>query len=78
MFVCVCNALRDHEVDDAVRDGCHQAEDVFSYYDCTPCCGQCVDTIAQRCGRCPKRDVCKNLSLAPQRAESYSQPQPHC
>ena len=41
MFVCVCFALNEEDVRDALEDGAETAEDVLGFYGYTINCGIC-------------------------------------
>jgi bacterioferritin-associated ferredoxin len=42
MYVCLCNALSDAQVDRAVRDGARRPRDVYAACNCRAQCGTCV------------------------------------
>lgn len=41
MYVCVCQAVSDHDIRRAVARGAHTFEDVQAQTGCTTCCGCC-------------------------------------
>ena len=41
MYVCVCQAVSDHDIRRAVARGAHSFEDVQAQTGCTTCCGCC-------------------------------------
>jgi bacterioferritin-associated ferredoxin len=45
MYICLCNALTDMQIRDAVRDGAHRPRDVYAASDCRAQCGGCTRTI---------------------------------
>jgi bacterioferritin-associated ferredoxin len=45
MYVCLCNALSDAQVDRAVRDGARRPRDVYAACGCRAQCGGCTKTI---------------------------------
>jgi len=51
MYICICNAIREREVDAAVRAGARRPADVFRSCGKSPQCGTCAcdmrDRIAQ-------------------------------
>ncbi|HAH09696.1 MAG TPA: hypothetical protein DCL54_19020 [Alphaproteobacteria bacterium] len=44
MFVCNCNGLREHAVEEAA-DHCQSVPELFKKMDCRPKCGRCVNEI---------------------------------
>ena len=47
MYVCVCNALTEKHVRQAIRSGCLQhTSDVYDCCGAKPQCGKCKDSIA--------------------------------
>jgi len=48
MFVCICRAIRDREVDAAVRAGARRPADVFRACGTSPQCGTCACDMRQR------------------------------
>lgn len=47
MFLCVCNALNDKMVRQAVADGARSCASVFGQFGCRPQCGKCIPYIRQ-------------------------------
>ena len=43
MFVCVCNAVTDHEIREHARRGVDSLEELRMRTGCADCCGQCID-----------------------------------
>ncbi|MCR9241926.1 MAG: (2Fe-2S)-binding protein [Rhodobiaceae bacterium] len=43
MYACICNALNDEKVDDALSQGATTVSDVFKHHGCSPRCGSCVN-----------------------------------
>lgn len=43
MFVCICNAIRDHELRDAAGKCCGDAESIYVALGRPPQCRQCID-----------------------------------
>ncbi|MCK9543279.1 MAG: (2Fe-2S)-binding protein [Novosphingobium sp.] len=43
MYVCICNAIRDHELEDAAKKVRGKAHDVYRALGCMPQCGQCLE-----------------------------------
>ncbi len=47
MFVCICNALRDTEIQAAAGDNVSTVAQVFERCGTRPRCGKCVPDVAQ-------------------------------
>src|SRR3546814_1844704 len=45
MYVCLCNAFTDRDVDRAIDAGAHTVGQVYKRLDAVPQCGKCKDTI---------------------------------
>ncbi|MDX1625988.1 MAG: (2Fe-2S)-binding protein [Wenzhouxiangellaceae bacterium] len=43
MFVCVCNAVTDHEIRDHAARGVETLDELRALNGCSDCCGQCAD-----------------------------------
>lgn len=50
MYVCICNAMKDKELDDAVNSGASSVSDVFKHHGSSPKCGSCVKHIRDKVG----------------------------
>lgn len=54
MYVCLCNAISDAMVEDAIDNGARAEEHVYDHHDCEEVCGRCKpmmrSMIAERCG----------------------------
>ena len=48
MYVCICRAIREREVDAAVRAGARRPSDVFRACGTRPQCGTCACDMRQR------------------------------
>ena len=48
MYVCICRAIRDREVDAAVRAGARRPVDVFRARGKSPQCGTCACDMRER------------------------------
>lgn len=42
MVVCICNAIREHQVRAVARNGCQTACQAYRALGCEPKCGQCA------------------------------------
>lgn len=47
MYVCLCNAFTDRDVDRAIDAGAHTVAQVYKRLDAIPQCGKCKDTIRE-------------------------------
>ena len=45
MFICICHALTDSDVNEASAKGARREEDVFSQFGVEPRCRRCVPCI---------------------------------
>lgn len=54
MYVCLCNAISESMVEDAIEDGARAEEAVYGHHGCEEVCGRCKPMmramIAERCG----------------------------
>lgn len=48
MYICICRAIRDREVDAAVRAGARRPVDVFRACGKSPQCGTCACDMRER------------------------------
>ncbi|WP_439816014.1 (2Fe-2S)-binding protein [Zavarzinia sp. CC-PAN008] len=58
MYTCICNALRERQVEAAISSGAQSSGEVFRALDCRPQCGRCVPEVCAKlrarrnaCGR---------------------------
>ncbi len=47
MVVCICNVIREKDVQEAARNGARSARCVFRAAGCRPKCAQCVSYITE-------------------------------
>jgi bacterioferritin-associated ferredoxin len=47
MVVCICNVIREKDVQEAARNGARSARCVFRAAGCRPKCAQCVSHITE-------------------------------
>ena len=45
MYLCVCRAVRESEVDIAIDQGCRTFKDISDQTGCSKECGQCAQTV---------------------------------
>ena len=50
MYICICQAIRDRDVDAAVRAGARRPADVFRACGKAPQCGSCACDMRRRIG----------------------------
>ena len=43
MYICLCNNLTSKKVDEALSKGVSSSRKIYSYYNCEPKCGKCID-----------------------------------
>ena len=48
MYVCICNALTDKQINAALEDGAASWSAVYAHYQCEPKCGKCIPQICER------------------------------
>ncbi len=48
MYVCICNAINERKLDDAVSSGATSVSAVFKHHGSTPRCGSCVNHIREK------------------------------
>lgn len=48
MYLCICRAIRERDVDAAVRAGARRPADVFRACGTSPQCGTCVCDLRER------------------------------
>ncbi|EJW21114.1 hypothetical protein IMCC14465_09100 [alpha proteobacterium IMCC14465] len=47
MYICVCNALTDKQVDAAITSGCRRPDDIYSQCGTKPQCGRCAERMKE-------------------------------
>ena len=45
MYVCLCNNINSDEVNKALDIGISESKKIYSYYNCKPKCGKCLEFI---------------------------------
>jgi bacterioferritin-associated ferredoxin len=63
MFVCVCRAIRERDVEAAVRAGARRPVDVFRACGKTPQCGTCACDMRQHIDQTIAREQAAQPSL---------------
>ena len=64
MYICICRAIRDSDVDAAVRAGARRPVDVFRACGKTPQCGSCACDMRQRIQQTVAQDEAAATVLA--------------
>jgi bacterioferritin-associated ferredoxin len=74
MWVCICHALTDTDIQTAETEGAKNELEVFGHYGVKPQCGRCVPTVKclMKCQN--KAPICQAIADA-QKAEK-SEPRP--
>ncbi|MCC7326711.1 MAG: (2Fe-2S)-binding protein [Burkholderiales bacterium] len=58
MYVCVCNAVTDREIRDAVKRGVRTLGDLSATLGVATCCGRCTDCAQQVLAEAVGADAC--------------------
>jgi bacterioferritin-associated ferredoxin len=45
MYICLCNNLNSKKVNYAMEKGISSTKKIYSFYNCKPKCGKCVDLM---------------------------------
>ena len=54
MYVCICHAITDRDVEAAKERGVSRMSEVFTHFGVEPSCGRCCGTIGKMIGgKCP-------------------------
>jgi bacterioferritin-associated ferredoxin len=48
MFICVCNAITDKDIEDARAKGVTTHDEVFAHFGAAPRCGRCIESMCER------------------------------
>ena len=48
MYVCVCNAINERKVDEAITAGAQSVGRIYKHHGCAPKCGKCIPLIRER------------------------------
>lgn len=48
MYACICNAINDRKVSEAMAGGASSVADIFKHHGCAPRCGACVSHMRER------------------------------
>jgi bacterioferritin-associated ferredoxin len=58
VYVCVCNAISDHEIRGAVALGARSLDDLRGMLGVATCCGRCADCATDLIGRACDEPSC--------------------
>jgi bacterioferritin-associated ferredoxin len=47
MYICICNAVTDHEIHACVRDGARTLREISDQLGVATCCGRCAHSASQ-------------------------------
>lgn len=47
MYICICNALTDKQVESAITSGCRRPDDIYSQCGTKPQCGRCAERMLE-------------------------------
>ena len=45
MYICLCNNLNSKKVNYAIERGVSSSKKIYSFYNCKPKCGKCIDLM---------------------------------
>ena len=45
MYICLCNNLTSKKVSEALQKGVSNSKNIYSYYNCKPKCGKCIEFL---------------------------------
>ena len=45
MFICICNNLTSKKVKEALKKGVCDSRSIYSFYNCAPKCGKCLEIM---------------------------------
>lgn len=48
VYICVCNALNERKVDEAIGAGARSVAGIYKCHGCTPKCGRCIPMMRER------------------------------
>ena len=58
MYVCICSAVTDHEIRNAINGGARSLDDVQSALPVAMCCGRCADAARSIVDECLQERAC--------------------
>ena len=48
MYVCLCNAINDSKIDEALAAGARSVARIYKHHSCAPKCGKCIPLLRER------------------------------
>ena len=48
MYICICNAINERKVDEAIARGAQSVSRIYKHNGCVPKCGKCVPLMRER------------------------------
>ncbi|KAF1687193.1 bacterioferritin [Pseudoxanthomonas broegbernensis] len=57
MYVCICNGVTDHQIREAVDNGCGSVAELTMRTGCGATCGSCLDMAASLVAEYQARDL---------------------
>ena len=64
MYVCICHAVTDRQLDDAIRDGARTEHDIALRCGAGSDCGSCVDRICDALRAANPDHLCELVAVA--------------
>ena len=74
MFVCICNAINERQVTEAVEAGAGSALEVYAHWGCAPQCGICFNAMGEKVLAATGANAASTgnvISIRPQDVPSY-------
>ena len=59
MYICICNAISDKDIKDAIDNGANTPGKVYKFCRCSVQCGRCVETVCKLVKNCKNNGTCK-------------------
>lgn len=63
MYVCICNAVTDRDILNAVDNGARSLDDLGEMLKVATCCGRCADTANHLLTQAREHTVTVNLTM---------------
>ena len=80
MYVCICHALNDKQVSQALDNGTRTPASVFRHFECQVQCGKCVPTMRamaqDHCGNHPPALAAGHAAICQGKAPAQPLPEP--
>ena len=72
MYICLCNNINSKKVNYAIEKGVSSSKKIYSFYNCKPKCGKCIDLM--NCIVEKEGDKITNQRMARRNADGYYSP----